>query len=125
MPASTTGLTPIEQGLLRKFATHPEAIIAYDVLERVVWPSGGHVDRHQLQRYVSGLRAKIEPVPGHPVFIINTRTVGYAFHPRGFIPATLGEAVEGIARLTGMVGPRRRRLRAMPAATTERVAAYG
>lgn len=108
MPDTKQRLTPIEEALLQKFATHPQAIIAYEVLERVVWPAGGHVDRQQLQRYVSNLRSKIEPVRGAPVFIINMRLEGYAFHPQGFAPTGLKQSVEGLARLTGMPVPRRR-----------------
>jgi DNA-binding winged helix-turn-helix (wHTH) protein len=127
MPTTDSdSLTATEAALLKKLATHPEAVVSYDVLERVVWSSGGHVDRQQLQNYVSRLRKKIEPTPGVPFFIITRRLVGYAFFPKGFCPQHVEEAVAGVARLTGMGAPQlgRRKLHAV-AALPERATATG
>jgi DNA-binding response OmpR family regulator len=86
-----TSLTPLEQDLLRFLVEHPIVLHTKTDLILNAWPD----DPYPLERsddsvyqVIRGLRAKIEPDPSKPRYIITWRGAGgreggYRFHPAG------------------------------------------
>jgi DNA-binding response OmpR family regulator len=70
--------TPIESKLLHVLMTNKGKVVSTDFLLRRLWPSD-EVFEDTLRVHVHRLRAKIEPVPGRPRYVITERGVGYRF----------------------------------------------
>ncbi|MGJ8676197.1 MAG: response regulator transcription factor [Akkermansiaceae bacterium] len=70
-------LTPKEKKLLKLFLDHPNTIFSRQQILDVVWGytfmSGGR----NVDRCVTSLRKKIEPLPAEPKYLITLRGVGY------------------------------------------------
>ena len=72
-------LTPTEYSLLKAFITYRGKILTRPHLLYEVWGTCTYGRTHSLHVYVAQLRQKIEPVPGHPSFILTIPGVGYRF----------------------------------------------
>ncbi len=72
-------LRPTEYRLLYHLVQNAGRIVPRELLMARVW-GPEYRDEHQLLRvYITYLRQKIEPDPGHPRYIMNERGVGYSF----------------------------------------------
>jgi two-component system KDP operon response regulator KdpE len=78
-------LTPTEYELLKIFLTHRGKILTRQMLINQLWKMEARVPvkEHRLHVYVARLRQKLEPVPGHPRFILTIPCVGYHFADEG------------------------------------------
>lgn len=73
--------TPIEYRLLATLARHAGAVATQRQLLREVW-GPDHVDQpHYLRVYMKQLRAKIEPDPAQPRYLLTEIGVGYRLCP--------------------------------------------
>jgi two-component system KDP operon response regulator KdpE len=72
-------LTPTEYNLLQELALNAGKVLAHDYILRRVWgPEYGH-EREYLHVFIGRLRAKIEPDPAKPTYIITVPGIGYRF----------------------------------------------
>jgi DNA-binding response OmpR family regulator len=46
-----------------------------------VWGPNHHGTPRTIDNFIQQLRAKLEPAPQHPRYILTVRGVGYRFHP--------------------------------------------
>lgn len=72
-------LTHLEFRLLYTLMIHRDQIVPTETLVEHVWGYAGNGDRELVRGLVSRLRAKIEPNPRTPRFIITEPGVGYYF----------------------------------------------
>ncbi len=72
-------LTPIEFRLLYTLARHKGRILSHEQLLNAVWGYDYQGDSNHVAVYVRRLRAKIEPDPEHPRYLLTARGVGYKF----------------------------------------------
>jgi two-component system KDP operon response regulator KdpE len=70
-------LTPLEYRVLENLARHPGTIVKQDALIREVWGPGQVGDTRSLRVCIRNLRAKLEPDPGRPRYIITEAGLGY------------------------------------------------
>lgn len=83
------GLTYLERNVLRFFIEYPRMRHTHSDIIEVVWPEEVQkegVTTETLYQAIRGVRKKIEPNPGKPVYIINWRghpEGGYQFFPEG------------------------------------------
>jgi two-component system KDP operon response regulator KdpE len=70
-------LTPIEYKLLAALAQHPGKVITHRQLLREVWGASHVESPHYLRIYMRALRAKIEPDPTRPQYLVTEIGVGY------------------------------------------------
>ena len=86
-------LTPSERRLLVVLRRHAGAVVSYQVLSRALWGPGfdAEGDVPVIQQHVSKLRAKLEPFPRSPRYIINYPGMGYALFPNGVEVPALGD----------------------------------
>ena len=82
--AQTTGqpprrLTHLEFRLLYTLMIHRGQILPPEVIVERVWGYGEEGDRDLLRSLVSRLRAKVEPDPRNPRYILTVAGVGYSF----------------------------------------------
>jgi two-component system KDP operon response regulator KdpE len=70
-------LTPIEWGLLRVLAEHPNRVFTHRMLLHRVWGPQYGSEGHYLHVHVANLRRKIEPDPSAPRHLITEPGVGY------------------------------------------------
>ena len=75
-------LTVREFDLLEHFARHPGRVFKRDDLLNSVWGYGHEGYEHTVNSHINRLRAKIEPEPSDPKFIITVWGVGYKFDQR-------------------------------------------
>jgi two-component system KDP operon response regulator KdpE len=76
-PQGEIHFTPIEYRLLAALARHRGAVATQRHLLREVW-GPDHVDQpHYLRVYMRQLRAKIEPLPAQPRYLLTEIGVGY------------------------------------------------
>ena len=68
-------LTPKEYEMLRVLVHHAGKVLTHTHLLREVW--GGAADPQYLRVYVRQLRAKLEPNPDRPAYILTETGVGY------------------------------------------------
>lgn len=68
-------LTPKEYDMLRVLVQHAGKVLTHAYLLREVW--GAAADTQYLRVYVRQLRAKIEPNPDRPAYILTETGVGY------------------------------------------------
>lgn len=72
-------LTAREFDLLHHFASHPGRVFTRAQLLDQVWGYGHDGYEHTVNSHINRLRAKIEPTPEHPRYIITVWGVGYRF----------------------------------------------
>jgi len=70
-------LTPIEFDILRELAEHAGKLVTQRQLLQAVWGPGYELETHYLRVPVAHIRAKIEPDPSHPSYLITEPGVGY------------------------------------------------
>lgn len=76
-------LTPTEFKLLKELALGDGDIIPYRYLLGKIWGPEYRTEREYLHVYIGHLRAKIEPDPKNPSYIISVQGVGYKFQSDG------------------------------------------
>lgn len=76
-------LTALEYNLLRLLYDHPGRLCSKDDIIRKVWgeESMAEIDDSRVEKLVSRLRRKVEPMPGRPQYIRTVRGRGYRFVP--------------------------------------------
>jgi two-component system KDP operon response regulator KdpE len=74
---SDVHLTKTEWALLEALAEHPGKLLTHRWLLERVWGPGYQEDVEVLRVFVSQVRKKVEPNPGHPVAIVTDPGVGY------------------------------------------------
>jgi two-component system KDP operon response regulator KdpE len=70
-------LTPIEFDLLRVLAVNRGRLVTQRQLLRDVWGPAYETETHYLRVHVSHIRAKIEPDPSRPRYLLTDPGVGY------------------------------------------------
>jgi two-component system, OmpR family, KDP operon response regulator KdpE len=70
-------LTRIEYSLLKALVIHAGKIVTQRQLAREAWGDETQENAHLLRVHIGNLRAKIEPEPAHPRYIITEARVGY------------------------------------------------
>ena len=70
-------LTPIEFDLLRTLAQHRGKLVTHRQLLRAVWGPAYETETHYLRVHFAHMRAKLEPDPSHPRYVITDPGVGY------------------------------------------------
>ncbi len=70
-------LTPIEFDLLSKLAEHPGRLVTHRQLLQEVWGPGYEDETHYLRVHFAHVRAKIEPEPSNPRYVITEPGIGY------------------------------------------------
>ena len=70
-------LTPIEFDLLRVLAQHQGRLVTHRQLLREVWGPEYGDETHYLRVHVAHIRAKLEPDPSRPRYLITEPGVGY------------------------------------------------
>ena len=76
-PARPVHLTPIEFDLLRVLAQHQGRLVTHRQLLREVWGPEYGAETHYLRVHVAHIRAKLEPDPSRPRYVITEPGVGY------------------------------------------------
>jgi two-component system KDP operon response regulator KdpE len=72
-------LTPTEYRLLHQLVSNPGRVMTTESLLTRVWGWEYREEEHYVRLYVSYLRQKIEPDPGHPKYILTEKGLGYRF----------------------------------------------
>jgi two-component system, OmpR family, KDP operon response regulator KdpE len=70
-------LTPIEFDLLAQLAEHPGRLVTHRQLLQQVWGPGYEDETHYLRVHFAHVRAKIEPDPSSPQYVITEPGIGY------------------------------------------------
>lgn len=70
-------LTPIEFDLLSRLAQHPGRLVTHRQLLQEVWGPGYEDETHYLRVHFAHVRAKIEPDPSNPRYVITEPGIGY------------------------------------------------
>lgn len=73
----SVALTAREFDLLLHFAQHPGHVFRRSQLLDSVWGYGHEGYEHTVNSHINRLRAKIEPDPSHPIYIVTVWGVGY------------------------------------------------
>src|SRR5437763_16678403 len=76
-------LTPIEFDLLRVLAQHPGRLITQRQLLQEVWGPQYVEESHYLRVHVAHIRAKIEPDPSRPRYLVTEPGIGYRLCEQG------------------------------------------
>jgi len=76
-------LTPIEFDLLRILARHPGRLVTHRQLLQEVWGPQYIDEAHYLRVHIAHIRAKIEPEPSRPRYLITEPGVGYRLRDAG------------------------------------------
>jgi two-component system KDP operon response regulator KdpE len=74
-------LTPLEYRVLENLARHPGAIVKQDALIREVWGPAQVGDTRSLRVCIRNLRAKLEPDPALPRYLVTEAGLGYRLRP--------------------------------------------
>jgi DNA-binding winged helix-turn-helix (wHTH) protein len=74
-----TVLTELEYKLMRLLAQRPDRLTTKDMIVEAVWGNDyfDTMDDARIEKLVSRLRAKIEPDPAHPRYLLTQRGRGY------------------------------------------------
>jgi len=72
-------LTPTEYTLLQEFVLNAGKVLTHTHLLNKVWGSEYSEEREYLHVFVRRLRAKLEPAPTNPRYIVTVPGVGYQF----------------------------------------------
>lgn len=70
-------LTPTEFRLLEVLAEHIGLVVTHRALLQQVWGPGSTQQRHYLRVFMKQLRAKLEPDPARPAWLLTETAVGY------------------------------------------------
>ena len=70
-------LTPIEFDLLAQLAEHPGRLVTHRRLLQEVWGPGYEDETHYLRVHFAHVRAKLEPDPSNPRYVITEPGIGY------------------------------------------------
>ena len=70
-------LTPLEYRLLEVLAQHIGLVVTHRTLLQQVWGPGSALQTHYLRVYMKQLRAKLEPDPALPRWLLTETGVGY------------------------------------------------
>jgi two-component system, OmpR family, KDP operon response regulator KdpE len=70
-------LTPIEFDLLRTLALYRGKLVTHKQILRAVWGPAYETETQYLRVHFAHLRAKLEPDPSHPRYIVTDPGVGY------------------------------------------------
>jgi two-component system, OmpR family, KDP operon response regulator KdpE len=70
-------LTPIEFDLLGQLAQHPGRLVTHRQLLQEVWGPGYEDETHYLRVHFAHVRAKLEPDPSNPRYVITEPGIGY------------------------------------------------
>ncbi len=73
-------LTPTEYSLLRELAANIGKVLDHTYLLKTVWGSEYSGETEYLRVFVNRLRAKLEPDPSNPKYIITAPGIGYMFN---------------------------------------------
>jgi two-component system KDP operon response regulator KdpE len=76
---SEVRLTPTEYSLLQELALNAGKVLTHTHLLRKVWGPRYNEEREYLRVFIGRLRAKLEPDPANPRYIITVPGVGYKF----------------------------------------------
>jgi two-component system, OmpR family, KDP operon response regulator KdpE len=76
-------LTPIEFDLLKALARHRGKLMTHRQLLKTVWGPAYETETQYLRVHFAHLRAKIEPDPPHPRYIVTDPGVGYRLRDDG------------------------------------------
>ena len=76
-------LTHLEFRLLYTLMLHRGHIMSTENIVERVWGYTGRGDRELVRGLVRRLRAKVEPDPRNPTFVVTVPSVGYSFDPEG------------------------------------------
>jgi len=74
-------LTQLEFRLLFTLMTHAGRVIPTETLVEYVWGFSGEGNRGLVRGLVQRLRAKMEPDPSTPTFVVTEPGIGYRFNP--------------------------------------------
>lgn len=74
-------LTQLEFRLLFTLMTHAGRVIPTETLVEYVWGFSGEGNRGLVRGLVQRLRAKLEPDPGNPKYVLTEPGLGYRFNP--------------------------------------------
>ncbi len=83
---SEVHLTPIEFDLLRVLAQHPGRLVTQRHLLQQVWGPRYVDESHYLRVHIAHIRAKIEPDPSRPRYLITEPGVGYRLRDAASLP---------------------------------------
>ncbi|OGO09186.1 MAG: hypothetical protein A2Z66_06360 [Chloroflexi bacterium RBG_13_66_10] len=78
---STIQLTPKEYDVLQYMARHAGDVLSADAILANVWGPEFVGDHHLLKQFIYRLRAKIEPNPRRPTYLLTVRGSGYVLEP--------------------------------------------
>jgi two-component system KDP operon response regulator KdpE len=70
-------LTPIEFDLLSQLAQHPGRLMTHRQLLQEVWGPGYEDETHYLRVHFAHIRAKLEPDPSNPTYVMTEPGIGY------------------------------------------------
>lgn len=88
-PSGTIALTNIQFDLLYHLMTHADQVFNSQQLLQDVWDYPRDTGSPELVRaHIKNLREKIEPSPGHPIYIRTIQGHGYAFSVSPLTPST-------------------------------------
>lgn len=73
-------LTPTEWRLLERLAIGNGHLVSHSDLLLAVWGAGYERESHYLRVYAAGIRRKLEPSPGRPIYLITEPGQGYRLH---------------------------------------------
>ena len=76
-PAGAVHLTPLEYRVLECMARHSGMIVMQTQLIREVWGPGHLGDTRSLRVCIRNLRAKLEPLPHRPQYLVTEAGLGY------------------------------------------------
>jgi DNA-binding response OmpR family regulator len=76
-------LTHLEFRLLYTLITHRGQVLPTEAIVERVWGYSGEGSRELVRGLISRLRAKVEPDPRQPRYILTVPGVGYSFSPEG------------------------------------------
>ncbi len=76
-------LTPIEYRLLALLVRHAGKVLTHRMMLREVWGPNSVEHVHYLRVHMAALRAKIEPVPSRPRWLLTEPGVGYRLSDDG------------------------------------------
>lgn len=77
----TRRLTHLEFRLLYTLMSHRGQVLPSEVIVERVWGYSGRGDRELVRGLVSRLRAKVEPDPRNPRYVLTVPGIGYSFDP--------------------------------------------
>ncbi|HUK35169.1 MAG TPA: response regulator transcription factor, partial [Vicinamibacterales bacterium] len=78
----TLDMTRKEFALLRFLASREDSVVTRDELLNKVWGLEAYPITRTVDNHISGLRAKLEPDPAQPIYILTVHGVGYKFAPQ-------------------------------------------